>query len=152
MVAFLFRYYYALNFDTVWCNHFKVTYNGIHFSASRTHQLPGMASTLRMRTTIRQETLVHNYASVNSSCAHASWPNLRALAFNVLALNDKFPGSETHKLPNDPRWEQRRGQIPLPKSSLQQFSLTAQSRNATLSNLRSMFHFSETSAFVIVLL
>ena len=108
-----------------------------------TYQLSGMASTLRMRTTIRKETLVHDfYASVNSSCAHASWPNLRALAFNVLALNGKFPGSETHKLPNDPRWEQRRGQIPLPKSSLQQFSLTAQSRNATLSNLRCNFFIS----------
>ena len=51
-MAFLFRYYYALNFDTVWFNHFKVTYKGIHFRASRTYQLPGMASTLRMRTTI----------------------------------------------------------------------------------------------------
>ena len=51
-MAFLFRYYYALNFVTVLFNHFKVTYKGIHFSASRTYQLPGMASTLRMRTTI----------------------------------------------------------------------------------------------------
>ena len=101
-----------------------------------------MASTLPMRTTIRQETFVHDcYASVNSSCAHASWPNLRALAFNFLALNGKFPGSETHKLSNDPRWGQRRGQIPVPKSSLQQFWLIAQSRNATLSNLRCNFSF-----------
>ena len=78
------------------------------------------------------------YASVNSTCAQPPPPLLpRALAFFCLGW----------QIPRD--GDEKRGQMPRPPSTLQRFSLIAQSNGVILSILMCEFLFQLTSSFVI---
>ena len=98
---------------------------------------------------------VITYASVNSICAQLPPPaplaDLRALAFFFLPW-----------MANSRRWgllscqirrggDKKRVQMPRPPSTLQHFSLIAQSNSSILSILMSDFLFQLTSSFVVVL-
>ena len=74
----------------------------------------------------------------------------RSLAF-FFALDGKFPGVGTLQLSNPRGGDEERGQMPGPPSTLQHFSLIAQSSSAILSILTCDFLFQLTSSFVIAL-
>ena len=73
----------------------------------------------------------------------------RALAF--FALDGKFPGWGLLSCQIPRGGDEKRGQMPRPPSTLQHFSLIAQSNSAILSNLMRDFLFQLTSSFVIAL-
>ena len=90
-------------------------------------------------------------ASVNSTCAQPRPPpraDPRALAF-FLAQDGKFPEVGTLELSNAPGGDEKKGKKPRPPSTLQHFSLTAQSNSAILSILMRDFLLQLTSALVI---
>ena len=67
------------------------------------------------------------------------------------ALDGKFPGVATIELSNPPGWGRKKRQMPRPPSTLQHFSLIAQSNSAVLNILMCDFLFEVTSSFVIAL-
>ena len=95
---------------------------------------------------------VQNYASVNSSCAQsppslAGPPGIRIF----LALDGKFPGVGILELAKSPGVGTKKRELPHPPSTLQHFSLIAQSNSAILSILMCDFLLQLTSSFVISL-
>ena len=66
-------------------------------------------------------------------------------------LDGKFSGMGTFELSNPPGWGRKKGQMPHPPSTLQHFSLIAQSNSSILSILICDFLFQSTSSFVIAL-
>ena len=95
-----------------------------------------------------------DYASVNSSCARSPLPPLqadpRALPF-VLPWMANSRGWGLLSCQISRGGDEKRGQMPRPPSTLQHFSLIAQSNSAILSILMCDFLFQLTSSFVIAL-
>ena len=69
----------------------------------------------------------------------------------LFALYGKFPGWGLLSCQIPRGGDEKRGQMPRPPSTLQHFSLIAQSNSAILSILMCDFLFQLTSSFVIVL-
>ena len=95
-------------------------------------------------------------ASVNSSCARPPSPpadpraDSQALAFFLPWMaNSRGWGLLSCQIPRG--GDEKRGQMPRPPSTLQHFSLIAQSNNAVLSILTCDFLFQFLSSFVIAL-
>ena len=68
-------------------------------------------------------------------------PRLIPRHYHFYALDGKFPGVGPLELSNPPGWDEKRGQMPRPPSTLQHLSLMAQSRSAILSILMCDFLF-----------
>ena len=128
----------------------------ILWSASKMVSLP------EMQRNLLTVSLEWNYSICNPKCfvtiMHQSippapstppgWPPGISIFF---ALDGKFPGVGTLELSNPPGWGRKKGQMPRPPSTLQHFSLIAQSNSAILSILMCDFLFQLTSSFVIAL-
>ena len=78
-------------------------------------------------------------------------PPPRALAFFFFALEGKFMGVGLLSCQIPRGRDEKRGHMPRPLSTLQHFSLIAQSNGAILSILVCHFFFQLTSSFVIAL-
>ena len=95
---------------------------------------------------------LYRYAAVNSSCAQPPPPRAdpRALAFFLpLLANSRGWGLLSCQIPRG--GNEKGGLMPRPPSTLQHFSLIAQSNNAVLSILTCDFLFQFLSSFVIAL-
>ena len=89
-------------------------------------------------------------ASVNSTCSQRARADPRALAFFLPWMaNSREWGLLSCQIPRG--GDEKRGQMPRPPSTLQHFSLIAQSNSAILSILMCDFLFQLTSSFVIAL-
>ena len=95
-----------------------------------------------------------DYASVNSSCAETpsppprGWPPGISIFLHWMAKS-RGRGLLSCQIPRC--GDKKRGRIPCPPSTLQHFSLIAQSNSAVLSILMSDLFFQLTSSFVIAL-
>ena len=96
---------------------------------------------------------LYRYAAVNSSCAQPPphpRADPRALAFFLpLLANSRGWGLLSCQISRG--GDEKGGLMPRPPSTLQHFSLIAQSNNAVLSILKCDFLFQLTSSFVIAL-
>ena len=83
------------------------------------------------------------YASVNSTCSQPPPPPPGLTPWHCIffALDGKFPEVGTLELSNLPGGDEKRGQMPRPPSTIQHFSLIAQSKSAILSILMCFFVF-----------
>ena len=112
--------------------------------------LPHISRALKWKCGIYKNVTLTN-APVNSTCAeHPPRADPRALEFFLPWMaNSRGWGLLSCQIPRG--GDEKRGQMPRPPSTLQHFSLIAQSNSAILSILMCDFLFQLTSSFVIAL-
>ena len=72
------------------------------------------------------------HQSIPPAPSHPPPPGLTPWHRIFFALDGKFPGVGTLELSNPPGGDEKRGQMPRPPSTIQHFSLIAQSKSAIL--------------------